>query len=264
VRIVAPERSALATSTDALRRLLAAAGATAVSLDGAHLPGLAATLPLGTAPADLADLPCGLPVRVGHGGVVLGVDRHEEPVTVRLFRREPTRAVLVGGLACAQLISFRALAAGARVIVQTGRPQAWEPFVRGASDSGDTLVLVAANRALDPGPATALRPQLLVKDATTPAGGVPGPDSPWRTSLHVFDEPGPGDLVELSRAELVLLQTLPPPAATAVGAALGLGETAQWLTRIRADMLGVVAHRRTLRWLLLSPTPIERQLIGRM
>jgi hypothetical protein len=27
-------------------------------------------------------------------------------------------------------------------------------------------------------------------------------------------------------------------------------------------MVGVVAGRRTLRWTLLSPTPIEQQLIG--
>jgi hypothetical protein len=36
----------------------------------------------------------------------------------------------------------------------------------------------------------------------------------------------------------------------------------EWLTRIRSDMLAVVAGRRTVRWALVSTTPIEQQLIG--
>ena len=46
-----------------------------------------------------------------------------------------------------------------------------------------------------------------------------------------------------------------------MGGSLGLGETAQWLTRIRADMLALV-NRRAVRWAALSQTPIEDQLIG--
>jgi len=46
-----------------------------------------------------------------------------------------------------------------------------------------------------------------------------------------------------------------------VGAALGLGEAAKWLTQIRADMVGVI-NRRAVRWAVLSQTPIEAQLIG--
>jgi hypothetical protein len=60
---------------------------------------------------------------------------------------------------------------------------------------------------------------------------------------------------------LLLLQPLRPDEATLVGAALGLGDTAQWLTRIRHDMLGLV-NRRAVRWAALAQTPIEAQLIG--
>ena len=55
---------------------------------------------------------------------------------------------------------------------------------------------------------------------------------------------------------------LDPAEATLAGTALGLGGSADWLTRIRDDMVAVV-NRRALRWALLSPTPIESQLVGR-
>ena len=47
-------------------------------------------------------------------------------------------------------------------------------------------------------------------------------------------------------------------------AILGLGEAADWLTRIRSDMIGVVVGRRAVRWALLSGTPIEAQMLGPM
>ena len=57
-----------------------------------------------------------------------------------------------------------------------------------------------------------------------------------------------------ARADLLVLQPLRPDEATLVGAALGLGEAAQWLTRIRADMVGVV-NRRAVRWAAAVPDP---------
>ena len=77
----------------------------------------------------------------------------------------------------------------------------------------------------------------------------------------VRDEFSPADVDVASRADLLLLQPLRPDEAALVGAALGLGDAAEWLTRIRADMVGVV-NRRAVRWAVLSPTPIEAQLIG--
>lgn len=77
----------------------------------------------------------------------------------------------------------------------------------------------------------------------------------------VRDELAPVDVDALSRADLVVLQPLRPEEAALAGGTLGLGEAQDWLTRIREDMVGVV-NRRTVRWALLSPTPIERQLVG--
>jgi type VII secretion protein EccE len=288
IRIAAPSAEGLTASVNALRTLLGAAGAAGRPLDGAQLDALAATLPLGGGASGRSAVLSGvvardegigqdgsgvpvsqamltaLEVPVGGAGLVLGINRHGNPVTVRMFRPEPTRAALIGGLRCAELMALRALAVGARVIVQSGRPYAWEPFLRGISARGTSVVtMVAPGQIVEPPPASPIQPQLVVVDVgPVGATGIPVVESAWRTTLLVRDELGQTDLDVLARADLALLQPLTPNEAYVASAALGLGDSAGWLTRIRADMIGVVVGRRTLRWALLSTTPIEQQLIG--
>jgi type VII secretion protein EccE len=284
VRLAAVGEQALAAAHAALRRLFAPAGAVLQRLDGAQVAGLAATLPLGGAPqparhsldgvvdaaagqpatdrrsADSAAL-AGIAPAVADGGVVLGLNRRSEPVAVRLFRPEPTQATLLGGLPCARLLALRAIAVGARVIVHSGRPHDWEPFLRGLDGRGDALVVLATGRSAEPVPATPLRPTLSIDDTGTP-GNVPAPDAPWCSTLLVRQAPTASDVEALPGVDLVLLQPLGPVEAAIVGRVLGLGGAADWLTRIRPDMVAVVAGRRSLRWALLSPTAGEERLAG--
>jgi hypothetical protein len=270
VRLAALNEPALGVATQALRKLLGGEHAYARRLDGEHLDGLAATLPLGgtasTAhghraegglPPDALD---GLELPVGTAGLMLGSNRHGAPVIARLFRPEQTRALVIGGVRCAQLVALRAMAVGARVVVQTARPQAWEPFVRGAAVPGESIAVVPPGRALEIAPGTALHPLLVVVDVG-PVGPDASPGHGWQATLVVRDEFTPADVDVASRADLLLLQPLRADEAALAGSALGLGDAAQWLTRIRQDMVGVV-NRRAVRWAALSTTPIELQLIG--
>ncbi|MCA2214583.1 type VII secretion protein EccE [Jidongwangia harbinensis] len=271
VRLAAPDAAALTAAGQALRKLLAPERARADRLDGAHLDGLAASLPLGGGavvdvpgritdrglPADAAG---GLELSVGAAGVMLGLNRGGEPVVARLFRPEQTRILLVGGVRCAQLLALRAMALGARVVVQTSRPHAWEPFVRGAAVPGESIAVVPPGRAVPVPPGSALHPLLVVVDVG-PVGADTRPGGGWQATLVVRDDFGPADVDVASRADLLVLQPLRADEADLVGAAVGLGETAQWLTRIRADMVGLV-NRRAVRWAALAPTPIEAQLVG--
>jgi len=250
---------------------LAAERAHARRLDGEHLHGFAATLPLGGGPLvevpgragegelppDVAD---GLELVVGAAGLMIGHNRAGEPVVARLFRPEQTRALLVGGVRCAQLVTLRAMALGARVVVQTARPQAWEPFVRGAAVPGEAIAVVPPGRAVEIPPGSALQPLLVVVDVG-PVGADHKPGDGWQATLVVRDEFGPADVDVASRADLLILQPLRPDEAGLVGTAIGLGETAQWLSRIRPDMVGLI-NRRAVRWAALAHTPIEAQLIG--
>ncbi|WCN81924.1 type VII secretion protein EccE [Micromonospora sp. LH3U1] len=263
VRLAAGTATELATASEALNRLVTDLGGELRRLDGAHLTGLAATLPLaltapGAQPQPAMD---DWELTLGDAGMMVGTNRHGGAITVRLFRPESTRVLLVGGVRAAQLVALRALALGALVVVQTARPRAWEPFVRGVGAPGGTIPLIPPGRPVADGVGTALHPLLLVVDAgPVAAEAEPGP--PWRATLVVRDELTPADVDALSRADLALLQPLNAAEAALAGAALGLGGSAEWLTRIRDDMVAVV-NRRALRWALLSPTPIESQLIGR-
>ncbi|MGC4745327.1 type VII secretion protein EccE [Micromonospora sp. DT201] len=263
VRLAAGTATELAVASEALGRLVTDLGGELQRLDGAHLFGLAATLPLALTAPGAQPRPAveDWELTLGDAGMMVGTNRHGRAVTVRLFRPESTRVLLVGGVRVAQLVALRALALGALVVVQTARPRAWEPFVRGVGAPGGTIPLIPPGRPIADGVGTALRPLLLVVDAgPVSAEAEPGP--PWRATLVVRDELTAADVDALSRADLALLQPLNAAEAALAGAALGLGGSAEWLTRIRDDMVAVV-NRRALRWALVSPTPIEAQLIGR-
>ncbi|MEU1752508.1 type VII secretion protein EccE [Micromonospora matsumotoense] len=262
VRLAASSPAGLALAAEGLCRLAADAGGELRRLDGAQLPGLAATLPLAVPVVAKVTTPETAPpeLTLGGAGLMVGANRHGGAVTVRLFRAEGTRLVLVGGLAAAQLLVLRSLALGAGVLVQTGRPRAWEPFVRGVGGQQGGVVVVPTGRAVG-ATGSPLRPLLVVVDAGTVAGEPP-PGAGWVSTLVVRDELTPTDVDTLGRADLAVLQPLDPAEAALAGTALGLGGSAQWLTRIRDDMVAVV-NRRALRWALLSPTPIESQLVGR-
>ncbi|NBE82723.1 type VII secretion protein EccE [Micromonospora sp. NEAU-HG-1] len=264
VRLAAWTPGELSVAAQALRGLVDSAGGEVERLDGQQLPALAGTLPLasaapgasvGAATLDALELP------VGEAGLMVGANRRGEALTIRLFRPEGTRLMLVGGVRAAQLVTLRAMALGARVAVRTTRPQAWERFVRGVGTPGGPIPVLPPGRPVVGGPASPLRPLLLVVDAG-PVAPAAGPGPAWQSTLVVRDDLTPADADPLSRADLVLLQPLSPAEATLAGAALGLGGSADWLTRIREDMVAVV-NRQALRWALLSPTPIESQLIGR-
>lgn len=264
VRVAAGSTAELSTAERTLRRVAGDAGGELRRLDGEHLAGLAATLPLAVSagaafPAGSPPPALGLPPAAA--GLMVGANRHGAALTVRLFRPATTRVLLVGGVPAAQLLVLRALALGARVVVQTGRPRFWEPFVRGVGTVGGGVPLLPPGRPVGGAPGSPLHPLLVVVDA----GPVPpeaGPAAAWQSVLVVRDELTPADTPALARADLAILQPLDPDEAALAGAALGLGGSAEWLTRIRDDMVAVV-NRRALRWALLSPTPVESQLVGR-
>jgi hypothetical protein len=197
-----------------------------------------------------------LPLTPG-GDVVAGLDRAGNPLTLRLFRPTATRAVLVGPTITAQLLALRALAAGAQIDVHTEFPQAWEPLLRGLGAAyWDSLRLTPA-QARDAEP-SAGRPHLVVRESPkTPADDHD--ESPWCAVLRVSAQPRP----ELfAGADLAMLHHLDSDDAAVAGDSLGIGTGAAWFSSIGPDMIGVWAGGRTVRWVLLSPTEVERHMIS--
>ncbi|MBM0239485.1 type VII secretion protein EccE, partial [Micromonospora sp. ATA32] len=223
VRLAAWTAEELSVATQALRRLVADAGAEVRRLDGEQLAGLASTLPLAVtgAGATAGDTgPEELDLTLGEAGLMVGANRRGGAVAVRLFRPEGTRLMLVGGVHVAQLLAMRAMALGARVVVQTGRPRVWQPFVRGVGGPGGSVPVIPPGRPVGGPPGSPLRPLLLVVDAgPVPADAEPGPA--WQSTLIVRDELTPADVDALGRADLAVLQPLEQGEAALAGAPSG-------------------------------------------
>jgi hypothetical protein len=266
IRLAGPPR-AVDSAAGTLRRQLGKTGGSLRRYSGQPLAGIVDTLPLGAPACDghvvtpLAVDAIGAPLRPS--GVLLGRNRRGAAVTVRLLRPAPTRTVLYGGPSAAGWLTLRALAAGASVGVQTTRPDAWSRLANACTGLPCQLVRLGQPLAADH--PSAAGPQLIITDAGGQLVNLAADNTPWRTHLLVRDLVTVADFDALAAANIVLLQPLPPESAALLARALGLPEAADWLPRIRPDMLAVItrtgdARRRTLRWARLTSTNTERQL----
>jgi len=199
-----------------------------------------------------------LELHSGGAGLLLGMNRQNSPVTARLFRPEPTRAMLVGGLSCVQLLAYRALALGVRVIVQSARPAAWEHFAAKAGGGG--VGFIAPGVRIEQ-PATETFPQLVVIDVGPSVGELDAQAGSWRATLTVRDELTAWDVDTLMRADVAVMQPLSEVEAALAASALGLHEIQEWMSRIRHDMVTLASHG-TVRWALLAASPAEIQVVG--
>jgi hypothetical protein len=200
------------------------------------------------------------------GGMVLGCSNDSEPLSVSVLRPQPTRLVVVGGLYLARHIALRAMAAGAWLVIATGRPAAWQALSRAAGDgTGERPVPLVQVRALAPAElprASEDAPLLVVHDG----GAVPQelfpPRSPWQTTLYVLPHLHPQAADTAINADLVLLARLSAEQTLlAAGIWQLLESMAAQLAMLPDD--GVVALGPNL-WLpmRLVTTPAERDILG--
>jgi hypothetical protein len=212
---------------------------------------------LGTHLADRATA-AAVTLRTGGSGVVLGRDDSGGLAGVALFRPEPTTGVLVGGIALAQLVAFRSLAVGAAVVVETGRPAAWQAFVNLAAGSTGSITTVA--HAPDEGPGTVDRPRLLVVDADSPASVEPHRPGGWSTVLTAHDRASSWNAPLLAGCDVALLHQLAPGEARVVATALNLPDAARALSGQPPGRVAV-ASRAGWRSVSVQLTEVERWLI---
>ncbi|MBM7082673.1 hypothetical protein [Micromonospora humidisoli] len=238
----------------------------------AHLPGVgdasgrggpSGRLPrlrIGThavSPAALARLsPSPLPA-----GLVLGADRRRAAVTIRLFRPEPTRVVLVGGVWAGQLVAFRALALGARVVVVTADPTTWTGFGPAALGRAADRVEVRVDGRPVPAAGTAGQPTLIVRDLPPHAPGstIPGP---WQAELTVLRRLDAGTAPALRDSDLCVLQRLSADESVTAQQALRLPPDSGRFLRVMADDMLALVGGGADRHLWISQTPVEQHLLG--
>jgi hypothetical protein len=189
-------------------------------------------------------------------GLVIGQDRRGMPVAIRLFREQPTSVLLVGGVWVAGLLAFRAFALGVRVAVHTAAPAWWAALGRAAGAPPDQLVLGDE----PPLPRTTGAMPAVLEILEQRAAAVA--HRPWHARLTVVADLSRHQPDELRAVDCVFLQCLSPGDAAKTALAWQLGpEAATLLQRLEGDMIAVVGGGAD-RYVWLSPTAVERQVLG--
>jgi hypothetical protein len=216
---------------------------------------------VGTQLAD-SDTAHAIRVHTGGAGLILGADERGRPVTVSFFRSEPTVAMTIGHLGLAQLVSFRALALGAQLVVATGRPSAWARIAEAASATGDGVVEIVPPHAPPDRFGSSLRPFLFVVDTYSTAAVQSTPAMPgWSTVLTVREQLTSWDSGPLGRADLVVAQALPPAESALLSTATNLPDYQQAFSVLPDEAVAVITHDG-VRWARTARTTLERQVIG--
>ncbi|MFJ6198339.1 hypothetical protein [Micromonospora sp. NPDC092111] len=194
-------------------------------------------------------------------GLVLGADRRRAAVTIRLFRPEPTRVALVGGVWAGQLIAFRALALGARVVVVTADPSTWAGFGPAALGRVGDRVEVRVDGRPMAATGTPQQPTLVVHDLPPGAAG-PATLGPWQTELTVLRRLDPGTAPALRDGDLCVLQRLSAAESATAQHALRLPPDSGRFLQVMADDMLTLVGGGADRHLWISQTAVEQHLLG--
>ncbi|MFE9789619.1 type VII secretion protein EccE [Nocardia salmonicida] len=136
-------------------------------------------------------------------GQVIGATSEGLGVAVPLFGPAVRRVEIVGSLRLTQLMVLRAIAVGARVIVHSTRPDAWEKLIR-AVDAPAALSLPSAGGAHYAAAAT-----MIVYDGVTSAGQVSE-----ATAVHVRAPREPS--AALLGADVALIESTEAPGSVLI------------------------------------------------
>lgn len=202
-----------------------------------------------------------LALPVGDDGVVVGVDVLRQPVTLGVNRPGAFDMLLVGGLWMAQIIAFRTVATGTRVVVETGRPQVWTALAHAAS-AGQPCVTIHEPGRVPPQGASVAGPVLIVRDCGVqpPRGRVSS--APWQSVLTLLPYLGPSAPRLLRNAELVGVQRVSPQEATVIGRILTIPDSDLAVLPTLDDPVTLWSTRRHRQFVLTEPTDAETGLLG--
>ncbi|MFJ1736981.1 hypothetical protein [Streptomyces sp. NPDC088254] len=202
-----------------------------------------------------------LTLPIGDDGVVIGVDSEGRPAVLGLNRPTPYDVVLIGGLWTAQVLALRAAATGARVAVETGRPQAWAQMVHAMGGGQNGLAVHEVGR-VPPQGASAGTPVLVVRDCgmRPPRGRVAS--GPWQAVLTLLPYLSPVAPRLIRQARLVGVQRISPDEAVDFGRELTLSREDVEALPTLMDGLTLWCSDRDRQYVMTQPTDAEVGLLG--
>lgn len=202
-----------------------------------------------------------LALPVGDDGVVIGTDPNNRLAVLGLFRPRTVDGALVGGSYLAQLLALRAVATGARIVIETARPELWGPLAQNAG-GGQPVVAVVPVRRVGALGATAASPVLLIRDCGARPPRLAQPKTPWQTTLTLLPFLDPAYAGQLVGADLVALQRISPQEAQLAARIIRLGvEDIQALPSL-PDELTLWCARHGRQYVFGMPTQLEAGLLG--
>ncbi|MFG2636868.1 hypothetical protein ACGFX8_23870 [Streptomyces sp. NPDC048362] len=202
-----------------------------------------------------------LALPIGDDGVVAGVDAEGQPAVLGINRPTPYDVVLIGGLWTAQVLALRSAATGARVAVETGRPQAWMQMVHAMGGGQNGLSVYEVGR-VPPQGASAGTPVLVVRDCgmRPPRGRVVS--GPWQSVLTLLPYLSPVAPRLLRQARLAGIQRVSPDEAAELGRTMGLSRTEVESLPTLPDGVTLWCTDRDRQYVLTQPTDAEIGLLG--
>ncbi|MFI1926979.1 MULTISPECIES: hypothetical protein [unclassified Streptomyces] len=208
-----------------------------------------------------ADQLAALALPIGDDGVVIGVGAGGRPAVLGINRPTPYDVVLIGGLWTAQVLALRTAATGARVAVETGRPQAWVQMVHAMGGGQNGLAVYEVGR-VPPQGASAGTPVLVVRDCgmRPPRGRVTS--GPWQSVLTLLPYLSPVAPRLVRQARLVGVQRISPDEAAELGRALSLPRGDVEALPTLADGFTLWCADRDRQYVMTQPTDAEIGLLG--
>ncbi|MDJ0342337.1 hypothetical protein QMK19_21625 [Streptomyces sp. H10-C2] len=202
-----------------------------------------------------------LSLPLGDDGVVAGVDAEGRPAVLGFFRPSQLDVVVIGSVWTAQVLALRTAGTGARVAVETARPQSWTGLAQAAGGGQQCMTVHDVKQVGPQGPSVS-SPVLVVRDC-----GMRPPRSrlaaaPWQSVLTLLPFLGPTAPRMLDNAGLVGIQRVSPEEAAVLARILRLPRAeAEALPSLGDDMMlwCTTQHRKFVR---LQPTDIEAGLLG--
>ncbi|WP_210592850.1 hypothetical protein [Streptomyces sp. GESEQ-35] len=198
---------------------------------------------------------------IGDDGVIIGTDRASQPAVLGLSRPTPFDVVLVGGLWLAQVLALRAAATGARVGVETGRPQAWQQLAQTAGGGQQCVTVYPVGRVPAQGPSVS-SPVVLFRDCgiRPPRGRVTS--LPWQAVVTVLPFVSEHAPRWLAQAQLVGIQRISPQETEVVQDTLGIpDEPLGYLPNLH-DSVAMWCTRKHRTFVMTEPTDAETGLLG--
>ncbi|MET8983655.1 hypothetical protein ABZX85_49670 [Streptomyces sp. NPDC004539] len=202
-----------------------------------------------------------LSLPIGDDGVVIGVDPEGRPSVLGLNRPTSYDVTLIGGLWTAQVIALRAAATGARVAVETGRPQAWMQMVHAMGGGQNGLAVHEVGRVPPQGTSPGT-PVLVVRDCgmQPPRGRVAS--GPWQSVLTLLPYLSPVAPRLIRQARLVGVQRISPDEAVELSRAMPLPEADREALPTLPDGVTLWCGDRDRQYVMTQPTEAEIGLLG--